>query len=69
LLQNFIWWPSAAPYINKSIPYKFGTANPAKIKLKKVHLEAINYRFAKFKKGCFYPKAKKSAQIITTKLH
>jgi len=55
--------------INKPGPYKFGIANPAKIKLKKIHPEAINYRFAKFKKGCFYPKAKKSPQIITTKLH
>jgi hypothetical protein len=51
------------------MPYKFGTAKLAKIKLKKVHLQAINYRFAKFKKGCFYPKAKKCPQIITTKLH
>lgn len=37
------------------MPYKFGIAKAAKIKLKKVHRQAINYRFAKFKKGCFYP--------------
>jgi hypothetical protein len=60
LLQNFIWWASGMPYVNKSMLYKFGTAKLAKIKLKKVHREAINYRFAKFKKGCFYLKAKKA---------